>query len=204
MSVQSSKLLVVLVSPEGLIKTTVIQLPFKVEQPELAKIARFLNEEFEGLTLDEIKQRLAMQILSTHNAFFHLMKQATQILDLAFASFDRDILYLEGTSHILEQPDFQDAHTLHAIFSALEKEEPLLSIMKRGLDMDGVRVHIGEESHYEGIQECSLVLSNYKVKNKNLGTLGIIGPRRMSYAKIISLVDYMARHLSERIMFLGK
>jgi heat-inducible transcriptional repressor len=202
-SVESSKLLVVLVSPEGLIKTTVVQVLYEIGQAELIKMARFLNDQFQGLSLDEIKNRLSMQLLLREDAFFHILKKATQILDSAFASFDKDVLYLEGASHIFRQPEFQDARKLQAIFRAFESQEPLLSIMREDLDKDGTRVYIGKENPYEDIQECSLVLSNFKVNNRSLGTLGVIGPCRMSYAKVISAVEYMSRILSNKIDTLG-
>ncbi|MBN3038306.1 MAG: heat-inducible transcription repressor HrcA [Candidatus Omnitrophica bacterium] len=199
-SLQTSKLLVVLISPEGLVKTTVVQVPYKIEQPELLKIARFLNAQFEGLALDEIKERLSLQVLNTQDAFFHILRKATQILELAFGGLQKDELYLEGTSCILKQPEFQNAQKLQAIFRAFEKQEPLLSIIKRGLDVDGVRVYIGKEGLCEDIQECSLVLSNFKIEDRYFGTLGVIGPRRMCYAKVISAVDYMADILSQRLL----
>ena len=71
--------------------------------------------------------------------------------------------------------------------------------MQEDLDTDGVKVHIGKENLCQGMHECSLVISNFKIHDRNLGTLGIIGPRRMTYPKTISTVDYMARVLSEKI-----
>lgn len=198
-SLEGTKLLVVLVSLGGLVKTVVVQMPYKIGQPELLKIARFLNEELTGLTLDEIKEQLSLRLLARQDAFFYLLKAAAEILNLTFASFEKDKLYLEGTSYILKQPEFQNTRKLQVILRAFEKQEPLLKIMKEDLDPDGIKVHIGKENPCEEIRECSLVISNFKIKNRNIGTLGIIGPRRMFYSKVISAVSYMARILGERI-----
>lgn len=197
-SVHSKKLLVVLVSPEGLVKTTVLQMPYEIDQVELVKIAKFLNEEFTGLTLERIKERLSLKLLHSSDVFFHLLKETEQILDLALSSLDKDKLYLEGTSYILEQPEFQDTQKLQAILRVFERQEPLLKIMKDDLGQDGVKVHIGRENVCTDIQECSLVTSNFKIRDKNMGSLGIIGPLRMSYAKAISLVTYMAEIFNRR------
>jgi len=118
---------------------------------------------------------------------------------LAFSSFGRDRLYVERVSCILEQPEFQNTRKLQVILRTFEEEEPLLKIMKDDLDPDGVKVHIGRENPCEDIQECSLVIANFKIKDRNMGALGIIGPRRMSYPKVISTVSYMAQALGERI-----
>ncbi|MFH1045706.1 MAG: heat-inducible transcriptional repressor HrcA [Candidatus Omnitrophota bacterium] len=202
-SVESTKLLVMLVSPEGRVKTALIQLPYQLEQEELSKIARFLNDQFEALTLDEIKERLSLQVLSTHDAFFHILEHAHKILELAQMNFGKDMLYLEGTSHILEYPEFHSAQKLQAVFKAFEQQESLLAVFRNSLDYDGVQVRIGKENPYAEIQDCSLVISNFKAKNKNLGALGIIGPRRMAYARVIAAVNYMCCVLNERIARTG-
>ena len=117
---------------------------------------------------------------------------------MAFIGFADERLYLEGASFILEQPEFQDTRKLQAILRAFEQEQRLLEIMRGDLNPDGTKVHIGSENTYEEIQDCSLVISNFKINGRNMGSLGIIGPRRMPYAKAISTVSYMARILSER------
>lgn len=119
---------------------------------------------------------------------------------LAFSTFGKERLYVERTSYILEQPEFQNIHKLQPLLKTFEKQEPLLSIMKEDLDPDGIKVHIGSENPYEDIQECSLVISNFKIRNRNMGSLGIIGPRRMPYARTIAAVSYMAQTLSERMV----
>jgi len=119
---------------------------------------------------------------------------------LAFSSFGRARLYVERVSCILEQPEFQNTHKLQMLLRTFEEEEPLLKIMRDDLNPDGVKVHIGGENPCQDIQECSLVIANFKIKDKNIGALGIIGPRRMLYPKVMSIVGYMARALSERIV----
>jgi heat-inducible transcriptional repressor len=197
--VEPAKLLVALVSMEGLVKTAVVHMPYQIEQADLFRIARFLNEEFAGLGLEEIKQRLSLKLLSGSDSFFHVVKAAEDIVDLIFENCDKDKLYLEGARYLLEQPEFQNAGKSRAILSAIERQEPLLAIMKEDLDQDGIKVFIGKESSCEDIQECSLVISNFKMKNRNMGALGIIGPRRMSYSKVITTVGYMARVLGGKI-----
>ena len=80
-----------------------------------------------------------------------------------------------------------------------EQEDPLLTILKQDLNPDGIKVHIGKENAYTEIQECSLIVSNFKTKGRNEGSIGFIGPRRMPYPKTISLIDYIAQILNEEI-----
>ncbi len=152
------------------------------------------------------RESIESQYPTQNTAFDELLEEILRILSnfsgyttLACSSFGKAKLYVKRVSYILEQPEFQNAQKLQAILRTFERQEPLLSIMREGLGIDGVRVHIGKENPCEDIQDCSLVLSNFKIRNRNLGVLGIIGPRRMFYSKTISAVGYMTQILSERI-----
>lgn len=160
--------------------------------------------EVEQLTPRE-RQLIESQYPQRNEALDELLTEILRILSnfsrytaLAFSFLGRDKFYFEGASCILEQPEFQDMRKLQAVLRTFEQPQALISIMKEGLDADGVKVHIGKENPYQDIQECSLVISNFKIKDRNMGTLGIIGPRRMTYAKVISTVDYVAQILNER------
>jgi len=159
----------------------------------------------EQLTLQE-RELLGRQAFAEDEAFDELLTEFLHILSnfskytaVAFSCFDKDRFYVTGASYILEQPEFQDAQKLQPILKSFEREEPLLAIMKEDLKQDGVKIHIGSENLCEEIQECSLVISNFKIRARNMGVLGIIGPRRMSYPKVISTVDYVAQAFGERM-----
>ncbi|UCB56892.1 MAG: hypothetical protein JSV30_06775 [Candidatus Omnitrophota bacterium] len=158
--------------------------------------------EIEELTRSE-QELIESGYPSNPEAFDELLTGVLQLLSnvsrytaFAFSALGKERLYITGTSYILEQPEFQDARKLQGILRTFERQEPLLEIIKEDLAREGVKVHIGGENPYEDIRECSLVISNYKIKDTDTGALGIIGPRRMSYAKAISTVDYIARTFS--------
>ena len=171
------------------------------------------------LELDELRQQekeieekeiVESRRLGRAEAFDEFLTEILRILSnftgytaMAFSSSGKDKLYFERTSYLLEQPEFQAPQKMQAILRTFERQQPLLAIMKEDLDPDGVKIHIGCENPCRDIQECSLVISNFKAKNRNMGALGIIGPRRMAYAKVICRVGYMARIFSERITDLG-
>ncbi len=131
--------------------------------------------------------------------FLRILANFSRYTALAFSCFGKERFYVTGTSYILEQPEFRDVQKLQPILRTFETEEPLLAIMKEDLDPDGIKIHIGKENPCREIQECSLVVSNFRVKRRNMGALGIIGPRRMSYPKVISTLDYVTKILGERI-----
>lgn len=135
--------------------------------------------------------------------FLHTLSNFSGYTALAFSAITDERLYIERTSCILEQPEFQNIPKLASILRAFEQQKPLLEIMRQDLEPDGVKVHIGKENPCVDIQECSLIVSNFKLNKKNMGTMGIIGPRRMSYPKAISTVNYITQALSERLSGLG-
>ena len=150
------------------------------------------------------RELIESQCLSRKNVLDDLLTETLRILSnlsgyptLAFSSFTKTRLYVERVSYFFEQPEFQDTQKLRVIIKTFEQQEPLLETMREDLHPDGIKVHIGQENTCENMQDCSLVISNFKIKDRNMGTLGIIGPRRMSYSKAISAVDYMANILNE-------
>lgn len=150
------------------------------------------------------REFIESQCLSRKNVLDDLLTEILRILSnlsgyptLAFSSFTKTRLYVERVSYFFEQPEFQDTQKLRTIIKTFEQQEPLLEIMREDLHPDGIKVHIGQENTCENMQDCSLIVSNFKIKDRNMGTLGIIGPRRMSYSKAISAVGYMANIFNE-------
>ena len=121
----------------------------------------------------------------------HLMSDMTNYVGLTlFAQYDR--LYLDGTSHIVEQPEFQDLKKLYALLHCLEQKRDLLSLLSHDFDSDKLTIHIGRENATGSLSDCSVVTKGYKVKGKVSGRLGVIGPKRMVYERVIPAVEYLA------------
>ena len=121
----------------------------------------------------------------------HLMSNMTNYVGLTlFAQCDR--LYLDGTSHIVEQPEFQDLKKLYALLHCLEQKRDLLSLLSHDFDSDKLTIHIGRENAAGSLSDCSVVTKGYKVKGKVSGRLGVIGPKRMVYERVIPAVEFLA------------
>lgn len=111
-----------------------------------------------------------------------------------FARYDK--LYLDGASHIVEQPEFQDLKKLYAILKCLEEKRELLHLLHNDFDEGRLTIHIGRGTESSSLSECSVVTKGYKVKGKVSGRLGVIGPKRMVYEKVIPTVEYLADTLT--------
>jgi len=105
-------------------------------------------------------------------------------------------LYLDGASHLMEQPEFQDISKLHNLFRCLEDRVSILKVLCDSPDDDRLTIHIGKENKSSSLSDCSIVTRGYKIKGRASGKLGVIGPKRMVYERVIPMVEYLADTVS--------
>ena len=121
----------------------------------------------------------------------HIISSLTNYVGItAFPQYDK--LYLEGTSHIIEQPEFQDLKKLYAIMKFLEQKQGLLRFLNADPGEEKLTVHIGKENKFSYLNDCSVVTRGCKVRGKLSGRIGVIGPKRMGYDKIIPMMEFLA------------
>lgn len=201
----STKIFALLFTAQGIIKHAIFELQEGIEENELSRISRFLNDELSDLQLGEIEDHLLRKILSENDPFHHLFKQASDILSHSHLLEENDErIMLDGAHHIVEQPEFRDSDKVKIVLKALEEEDELLNIMDEDLDEDEVSIHIGSENPYEGIRECSVIISNYKFGGKNIGSIGIVGPTRMDYSRAVSIIEYVGQVFSRLLARLNE
>ncbi len=194
----NQRLLVVWVTSNGFVQNKMISLKESIPQIEFERINRVLNEELSGALMFEVRNRLIRK-LKIENSLHHLYQHAHAILQECMPTSQSKRLALEGSSHILDQPEFQDWEKSRRLFKTLEEREFLTDLVQSTLHHDGVSVQIGLEHHCEDIWDCSFVTAQYRVNEKIVGALGVLGPRRMPYERVISLVDYISRRFGEAL-----
>ncbi|MBN2453239.1 MAG: heat-inducible transcriptional repressor HrcA [Candidatus Omnitrophica bacterium] len=121
----------------------------------------------------------------------HLISDVTKYVGLTLFS-QCDKLYLDGASHIIEQPEFHDLKKLYSLLRYLEHKRDLLELLRHDFEEDGLTIHIGRENISNSLADCSIVTKGYKVKGKVSGRLGVIGPKRMMYERVIPAVELLA------------
>ena len=109
---------------------------------------------------------------------------------------DVEKVYLDGVSHLIEQPEFRDLGKLHDLFKCLEDRVSILKLLCNESDDDRLTIHIGKENKSSSLSDCSIVTRGYKIKGKKSGKLGVIGPKRMVYERVIPMVEYLADTVS--------
>ena len=166
---------------------------------DLTQAANFINREFGGRPLLEIRQALVDSMQADKDRMDRLMQTALDVASAAFTSDNEDEesgqkLVVSGESRLL---DFsQDTGTVKLLFDAISRKGRVLHILDQCLETSGVQLFIGEESGYQPLGDMSLVTSNYEINGEVAGVLGVIGPTRMDYKDVIPVVDITAKLLS--------
>lgn len=201
--VEGDRALFVLATETGWGTSRILALGESVSASELREVARLLTERYGGLTFQEIRTQLTDTAVPVDAD--RILRLAVGFARKAFASlWDRN-LYIGGAMNILDQPEFGDIGAMKAVLRAFEEKRQLIELLTaRATGSDGVQVVIGRENPYQEMQETSLVAASYKYGNRVLGVLGVVGPRRMPYAKIVPLVEYTARLISRRLTRLSR
>lgn len=190
-------ILVILVSTTGLVYHRIIEMEEDFSQSELDHLSDYLNSFLAGLTLFQVREKLIEQIRVEKGAYDRMFEQALKLGEKAFSSLDETDVFIEGKTNILHEPEFRTIPKMMDLFKAFEEKATMVRLLDKLLDPRGVQIAIGSESQVQEMETCSLVTSTYGCGGRVWGALGVIGPRRMNYSKIIPLVDYSAKLLTE-------
>lgn len=195
-ALDGDRVLVILVLNDREVQNRVVHLDREFTDVELTQAANYLNREYGGRSLLDIRNAILESMQADKDRMDDLMQTA---LDVANAAFSEDPpegqeLVVRGESRLL---DFsQDTSTVKSLFDAVSRKGQVLHLLDRCLQSDGVHLFIGDEAGYQPLEEMSLVTSPYTVNGQVAGVLGVIGPTRMAYKDVIPVVDITARLLS--------
>jgi heat-inducible transcriptional repressor len=189
--------LAILVSTTGLVYNRIIEVEEDFYQSELDHLSDYLNSFLTGLTLSQVREKLLEQMRVEKGAYDCLLEQALKLGEKAFASIDETDVFIEGRTNILQEPEFSNISKMSDLFRAFEEKATMVKLLDKFTDPKGVQIAIGSESKIQEMETCSLVTSTYGCEGTVWGALGVIGPRRMNYSRIIPLVDYSAKLLTE-------
>ncbi len=192
--VAERKILVVLAVKSGLFRTILLEAQSDISRETLQETARVLNERLCGLTMGELKA--SQERLQDTTVDVSLIKLFLDSTNNIVSSFEPEHLHFGGTTNIAEQPEFKDPEKLRSFIKLLEERKSLIELItSKGLK-EGITVVIGKETDLSETPSLSLVTSTYQA-GKVSGTVGVIGPTRMKYSKLVSIVDYTAKVLTE-------
>jgi len=201
--ISTENVLVVIVSKSGVVQNRVVPIEEDLNQDELDRISRFLNNEYVGLSLREVRTRILEKMGEERDHLDMLYRRAEELSRHAFLGDEdnnSDTLFVEGASRVFTQPDFAgDFDKLQALYAAFEEKSNLIHLLDGFLNSPDVTVLIGAENDIDEMSDCSVVARSYFLGDRPLGTIGIIGPKRMRYDRMVSLVEWTAAAVSHYI-----
>jgi len=194
-----SKLLLVLTIESGLVKTMVMEIDSAIRAKDLDDTRRVVNERLSGLTIREIRDSVEDRLRSLSQVSPKLLRLICHSADSLFQFNDGGDLHFGVARNFFLQPEFSsDQEMLASLFDLLEERESIVTMLNDRADNEGITITIGNEHTSPELQHCSLLTSRYRVGNTS-GVIGVIGPKRMPYARVVPLVQYVAG-LTEAIL----
>ncbi len=202
------RILVVLVTTSNIIHNKIIRLEDNITQEELEQTARYLNTEYSGKSLVAIRAEI-LELMRVEKALYdRLLRNAILLCDMSIEGEDSagGDVYVDGASNILSKPDFVDVDRMRELFRTFEEKSRLIKILNECVSRDqystasDVHVVIGREHPISSMRNCALITAPYRLgSNEHLGTLGVVGPMRIEYSRIMAMVNYMARLIERRL-----
>lgn len=192
----SDKILLVALLQGGWVQHRLIEGEPDLSSDELEKINLYLNEIAVGLTLPQLRNRILQEMRREKSRYDRIMRRALLLGCRALSHGVPGEVYVEGRTNILEQPEFaEDVTKLKRVMRAFEEKGLIVRLLDQALEADAIQVSIGEENAVEGLSDISVVASRYRQGEEAIGSIGLIGPVRMDYSRVIPLVEYTARLL---------
>ena len=187
------RLLVIIVSPEGDVQNRVLFTEVEYSQSQLVEAANYLNTHFAGMAIEQVRTRVQQELVTLQGEIAALMQAAVQVSSEALTQEDNEVV-ISGERNLLSVSDFShDMSHLRRAFELFEQKSQLMRLLDVSSQAEGVRIYIGGESQIVPMQELSVVSAPYEVDGQVVGTLGVIGPTRMPYDRMIQIVDITAR-----------
>jgi len=193
------RVLVILVSESGIVEHRIIQVEERIRQVELDQAAIYLNRTLGGLSMAEAQLRILQQMAEEKAQVDALVRRALRLSREVLRDDMNDQVFIEGTSHILEQPEFADLEKMKRLLRTFEQKSLLVSLLDRSRKAPGTQVFFGSTSGVEELSGCSLITASFTSGRGATGTIGILGPVRMPYSHVIPLVEGSALLISQML-----
>ncbi len=196
-----NRVLVVLVFNDREVQNRIIQLERRYSPDELKRASSYLNEQFRGRTLREVRQEILRQLSETHAHMNQIMLEAISVAQQVFESGAEERLeyVIKGETNLMGVAELTSVEKLRRLFEAFNEKRDFLHLLDHSLKAEGVQIFIGHESGYQILDDCSVVTAPYADAEGVVGVLGVIGPTRMAYERVIPIVDMTAKLLGSAL-----
>jgi heat-inducible transcriptional repressor len=203
---QDRKAVAILVMENGHVENKMVTIPEGIEIESIQRYIEFLNKKLAGSPLGELKTRLHTEVARELKRYSEQFDSAMMLFDeiLAVQDSEPSKVYLGGTTMIMNQPEFRSVEKLKPLLEVFEQTDDLARLVDAAGSKPGVQIRIGEENDHETFRNCSLVTASYSIDGKPVGTIGVVGPTRMDYARTVAVMKSLANNLSNLLTRLYK
>jgi heat-inducible transcriptional repressor len=198
-NISSKKILVVLNIKSGYVRTVMMEVDSEISRDKLDKLTSFLNERLQGLTLKEIRVTFEERVTDYKHKEPELIQMFINSIDKIYSDEEKGRkIFLSGTGDIITQPEFDDPKNFRSVIDLTEDKNLVVHIFQKpGKGKNEVSISIGSENREKKLKDYSVVCTSYSF-GEIKGNIGIIGPRRMNYKKMVSLIEYTSKLISEK------
>lgn len=197
-----SRILVITVSSAGRVQDRVIRVDAEFNQDELNSTSRYLVENFSGWRLSEIRDELLLRMSEEKALYDQFLRNAVILCSQSLQEGDQPDVFIEGASNIIAKPDFADTERMRALFKMFEQKSRIVKILNECIESanrEAVAVRIGSENRLADLRNCTVIASQcFYPGGAAVGSIGVVGPTRLEYDRLIAIVDYIARLFGER------
>jgi heat-inducible transcriptional repressor len=194
--IAKDRILVVLVSTTGLVQNKMIFDEDDIPQETLERYTRMLNDMLKDLDLREAREKIEQELAKEKTAVDAMFAKTLRLGHMILSSQQAREIFVEGQANIIDEPEFAQVEKLRAVLITLEEKSNLLKILDKTLEARGIQIFIGSEHGVEEIESCAVVAYPIRTEETVLGSIGVIGSKRMNYQKVIPLVDTTAKILT--------
>lgn len=194
--VADDKILVLLVSMSGFVQNKMIFDEDNIGQETLERYGRVLNDMLKDLDLRQAREKIEQELAREKTRVDAMLAKALRLGHIILSQQATRDIFIEGQSNIIDEPEFADIETLKAVLLTFEEKSNLLKILDKTLEARGIQIMIGSEHGLGEIQSCSIVAYPIRTEETILGSIGVIGPKRMNYQRVVPIVNTTARILT--------
>ena len=195
----NKQVLMVLVYDTGVVKNSIFRLDNQVPESQLMILSNILNDKLKGLSLGEMSETVFREIIREIYEYKSVLDNIIPVIYQSMEDIDNVDLYADGITKILDFPEYKDLDKAKSIISFIEDKELVLDILYNNSLTQDIEITIGNENLCEAIKDCSIITANYQLGDKVIGKIGIIGPTRMDYYKLINTLHLFSVNISEII-----
>ncbi len=197
----STRILVVVSVQSGLIKTITLEIDAEVKEEQIVIVQQLLNERLSGLRFSEIRNTIEDRVKDFNSEVYRpIIRVFLDSVDKIFTDLSSEKAIISGTKNILMQPEFEDSHNFQSVIELVENRDIIIHILdkNKSIPLKDITITIGEENRDEKLSDYSMITKEYQIGDMT-GTLGIMGPKRMDYSKIVAAVVYIAQQLTQEL-----